>query len=150
MTEGHSSARARRGIFFAVALTLACAGTSGPSPVAPVARCDAGDSSMVRDVLYFGRNRPTGGVVSDGEWRSFLNEVVTPRFPAGLTVVEAKGQWRGASGAVEEERAEILTLFHSGDDAPRRAVSEIINQYKERFQQEAVLRERTSACARYQ
>jgi hypothetical protein len=75
--------------------------------------------------------------------------VVTPRFPAGLTVVDAKGQWRGASGRVEEERAEVLTLFHSGDDAARRAVSEIVDQYKQRFQQEAILRERTSACARY-
>ena len=149
MTQEHSSARVRRGICFAVALTLACAGKSGSSPVAPVARCEAGDSTMVRDVLYFGRNRPTGGVVSDAEWQSFLNEVVTPRFPAGLTVVDAKGQWRGVSGRVEEERAEILTLFHSGDDAARGAVSEIVDQYKQRFQQEAVLRERTSACARY-
>jgi hypothetical protein len=149
MTQRHSSPQARRRIFFALAITLACAGKSGPSSVAPVARCDAGDSSMVRDVLYFGRNRPTGGVVSDTEWQGFLNDVVTPRFPAGLTVVDAKGQWRGASGRVEEERAEVLTLFHSGDDADRRAVSEIVDQYKQRFQQEAILRERTSACARY-
>jgi hypothetical protein len=104
---------------------------------------------MVRDVLYFGRNRPAGGVVSDPEWQSFLDEVVTPRFPAGLTVVDAKGQWRGESGRVEQERAEILTLFHSGDEVARRAVEEVIREYQRRFQQEAVLRERTHSCTRF-
>jgi hypothetical protein len=150
MTQGHSSSRVERGIYFAVALTLGCAGKTSPETVAPsVTSCDAGDSSMVRDVLYFGRNRPTGGVVSDAEWQSFLDEVVTPRFPAGLTVVDAKGQWRGASGRVEQERAEILTLFHSGDDSARRVVADIVDEYKRRFQQEAVLRERTHSCAHF-
>jgi hypothetical protein len=104
---------------------------------------------MVRDILYFGRNRPTGGVVSDAEWQTFLDEVVTPRFPAGLTVVTASGQWRGQSGAVEREQAEILTLFHAGDEPARRAVAEVTAEYKRRFQQEAVLRERTRSCARF-
>jgi hypothetical protein len=103
---------------------------------------------MVRDILYFGRNRPTGGTVSDAEWQAFLTEVVTPRFPAGLTVVTATGQWRGQTGAVEREQAEVLTLFHTGDRAARRAVEEVMAEYKRRFQQEAVLRERTPTCTR--
>ena len=104
---------------------------------------------MVRDVLYFGRNRSAGGVVSDGEWQSFLDQVVTPRFPAGFSVVEANGQWQGQNGALEREQSEILTLFHPGDDSARRAVAEVITEYKRRFQQEAVLRERTPTCARF-
>jgi hypothetical protein len=104
---------------------------------------------MVRDVLYFGRNRPNGGVVSEGEWQSFLDEVVTPRFPAGLTVVAANGQWRGHNGGLEHEQAEILTVFHAGDEPARHAVAEVIAEYKRRFQQEAVLRERTPTCARF-
>ncbi len=47
----------------------------------PAAVCEAGDTPLVRDVVYFGRNRPDGGVVSDAEWQGFLDEVVTPRFP---------------------------------------------------------------------
>jgi hypothetical protein len=100
-------------------------------------------------VLYFGRNRPNGGTVSDAEWQSFLYEVVTPRFPAGLTTVEATGQWRGRSGVVERERAGVLTVFHAGDEAARRAVAEVAAEYKRRFQQEAVLRERGPACVRF-
>jgi hypothetical protein len=109
-----------------------------------------GDTVLVRDVLYFGRNRPGGGTVSDEEWSDFLNQVLTPRFPAGLTVVSATGQWQGKSGVVEQERSEVVTVFHSGDAAARRAVEDIAAEYKRRFQQEAVLRERTPTCARFE
>ena len=112
-------------------------------------RCEVGDTVLVRDVIYFGRNRPDGGTVSDAEWQKFLDQVVTPRFPAGLTVVEATGQWRGQSGAVERERAEVLTVLHRDDAAPGRAVEEITAEYKRRFHQEAVLRERAPACVRF-
>jgi hypothetical protein len=109
-----------------------------------------GDTALVRDVVYFGRNRPDGGTVSDPEWRQFLDEIVTPRFPAGLTVVAATGQWKGASGVVETERSQVVTLFHAGGDGARRAVAEIAAEYKRRFRQEAVLRERAPTCARFE
>ena len=126
---------------------VGCAGRTNPTTASPMERCEIGDSTMVRDVLYFGRNRPRSGVVTDLEWQEFLDQVVTPRFPAGLTVVSADGQWRGQNGSLEHERAEVLTLFHAGDAVARRAVSEVIAEYKRRFQQEAVLRERTPTCA---
>jgi uncharacterized protein DUF3574 len=131
-----------------VASLAACAGRVSGDPV-PAARCESGDSALVRDVLYFGRNRPDGGQVSDADWQAFLDEVVTPRFPAGLTVVEATGQWKGQSGEVERERAEVLTVLHAGDAPARRAVAEVAAEYKRRFQQEAVLRERMTACTHF-
>ena len=116
--------------------------------VRPVTSCESGDQPLVRDVVYFGRNRPDGGVVTDDEWRRFLDEVVTPRFPSGLTVLSASGQWRGEKGTVEREQAQVLTLLHSGDEWSRRAVAEVAGEYKRRFAQEAVLRERIAACTR--
>ncbi len=133
----------------AIAVAAACARPPAPAP-SPEASCAAGDTSLVRDVVYFGRNRPGGGTVGDAEWQDFLDQVVTPRFPAGLTVVEATGQWKGRSGAVEQERSKIVTLLHDGDEAARRAVAEIAAEYKRRFQQEAVLRERMTTCARFE
>lgn len=134
-----------------VAASLGCAGNTARSatPATPVARCEIGDTALVRDVLYFGRNRPDGGTVSDTEWQTFLNDVVTPRFPAGLTVMEAAGQWRGANGAVERERSAVLTVMHGGDDTARRLVGEVAGEYKQRFRQEAVLRERGTVCVRF-
>ena len=107
-----------------------------------------GDTVLVRETLYFGRNRPDGGTVSDAEWKIFLAEVVTPRFPLGLTLLEATGQWRGAGGAVEQERSEVVTVFHPDDEASRRSVREIALEYKRRFEQEAVLRETAPTCTR--
>ncbi len=132
-----------------LAMTVACARAVAPSPM-PAASCAVGDTAMVREVVYFGRNRPGGGTVTDGEWQRFLDEVFTPRFPAGLTVVEATGRWRGESGVVEQERSEVVTLLHAGDDSTRRALEEVVAEYKRRFRQEAVLRERTATCARFE
>ena len=131
--------------------TLAgCAGKAAAAAPPPQAACAVGDTSMVRDVVYFGRNRPGGGIVSDDEWRRFLDEVVTPRFPSGLTVVEATGRWRGERGVVEQERSEMVTLLHDGGAAGRRSVAELAAEYKRRFGQEAVLRERMTTCARFE
>jgi hypothetical protein len=128
----------------------ACARSGGASPgPAPVA-CAVGDTGLVRDLVYFGRNRPDGGTVSDAEWLGFLDSVVTPRFPNGFTVVEGTGQWKGQSGAVERERSAIITLLHTGSATDRDAVAQVAGEYKRRFHQEAVLRERSPACARFE
>jgi NADPH-dependent 2,4-dienoyl-CoA reductase/sulfur reductase-like enzyme len=137
----------------ALVAMVACAGRPAPVAAPPpvtAAACAVGDTAMVRDVVYFGHNRPGGGTVSDADWRRFLDEVLTPRFPYGLTVVDATGQWRGRSGMVEQERSEIVTVFHAGDVASRQAIAEVAGEYKRRFQQEAVLRERSSTCARFE
>jgi Protein of unknown function (DUF3574) len=133
----------------AVIVIVGCAGRASPSTT-PSPSCAIGDTALVREVLYFGRNRPGGGAVTDEEWQSFLDQVLTPRFPAGLTVVAATGQWKGKSGLVEQERSEVVTVFHSGDEAARRAIMEVVAEYKRRFRQEAVLRERIPTCARFE
>ena len=143
----------RLGSTFALVAMVACAGRPA-SPAAPApamaAACAVGDTTMVRDVVYFGRNQPGGGTVSDADWQRFLDEVVTPRFPYGLTIVNATGQWRGQSGVVEQERSEIVTVFHAGDAASRQAIADVAGEYKRRFQQEAVLHERSATCARFE
>ena len=111
--------------------------------------CEIEDVQMIRDVLYFGRNKPTGDTVSDKEWQNFLDQVVTPKFPEGLTVVSARGQWKGQSNLVETEESEIVILFHSANEVSFKAVAELAQEYKRRFRQEAVLRERTAVCSRF-
>jgi len=124
-----------------------CGRPAGASPA--IARCAVGDSALVRDMLYFGRNTPGGIELSDSAWQQFVDEVVTPRFPAGLTIWDAAGQWRGSSGKVERERSKVLSLLHPGDSLSEGSVAEAISEYKRRFAQEAVLRERTATCSRF-
>ena len=128
----------------------ACARSRVAGPTPATALCAVGDTALVRDLVYFGRNRPEGGTVSDAEWLGFLDSVVTPSFPHGFTVVEGTGQWKGQSGAVERERSAIITFLHTGSAADRDRVAQVAGEYKRRFHQEAVLRERTPACARFE
>ena len=131
---------------------LAGAACSRPAAVGPTPApaCAIGDTALVRDLVYFGRNRPDGGTVSDAEWLGFVDSVVTPQFPNGFTVIEGTGQWKGQSGAVERERSAIITFLHTGSALDRDRVAEVAGEYKRRFHQEAVLRERTPACARFE
>ena len=111
-------------------------------------RCSGGEQLAIHDSLYFGTGKP-GGVVTPQEWAAFLEGTVTPRFPQGLTVSAASGQWRGADGSIVREASHLLQLIHP-DDAPNEsAVLELVAAYKTRFQQEAVLRVKAPACVSF-
>ena len=134
----------------ALAACLVLASCSRPAgATSSSAYCGSGDTALVRDVLYFGRNTPGGSELSDSAWQHYVDEVLTPRFPAGLTIWDAAGQWRGASGRVERERSKVLTLLRPGDPRSDALVTEAVGEYKRRFAQEAVLRERTVTCSRF-
>jgi hypothetical protein len=100
---------------------------------------------MLSDRLVFGRNIPSGGVVSDSAWEVFVREIVSPRLPDGLTIWRAEGQWRDAEGRVVREPSLVLEVFHRHDTAIDLALREIAAEYKRRFRQEAVLRAATPA-----
>ena len=131
--------RPLRGVLVLSALLVfdACAAVR-ETPPAPA----PGLSAQILDRLYFGRSLPGGGSVSEQDWSTFLAEVVTPRFPSGLTVLRADGQWRDATGSIVREQSFVLELVHPDDAATERAVREIAADYKRRFAQEAVLRVR--------
>src|SRR5688500_12166966 len=77
--------------------------TVAPQP-APPSVCGAASAAQLRTTLYFGMTRPTGAV-SELEWQMFLRDEVTKRFPAGLTVWEAQGQWQSSKGTIDQERS---------------------------------------------
>ena len=62
-------------------------------------------AAQLRTTLYFGTTRPTGAV-SELEWQMFLRDEVTQRFPDGLTVWDAQGQWKAPKGTIDQERLE--------------------------------------------
>jgi hypothetical protein len=124
-----------------IAALAGCATTGGPV-------CRSDEERRVSDTLYFGAAKP-GGMVEPAQWNQFLQETVTPRFPDGLTVWQASGQWRGANGQIVEEASRVLNLVHAGDETDERKVEEISTEYKRRFQQEAVLRTRSAVCVSF-
>jgi hypothetical protein len=108
--------------------------------------CAPGEQPAVSELLYFGMAKPTGGTVTQEEWSAFLRTAVTPRFPAGLTVWPAAGQWRGADGQVVREDSYVLNLLHPAEASAEQAIQGIVAEYKARFAQEAVLRVRSDVC----
>jgi hypothetical protein len=97
--------------------------------------------------LFFGLHGPMG-TVSDSDWEMFLAEVVTPRFPDGLTVFRASGQWRGSAGRLEQEPSRVVEIIHHDSPDARGRIDEIVTIYKTRYQQESVLvaRKRAEVC----
>src|SRR5262245_26426751 len=96
--------------------------------------CGAASAAQARTTLYFGLGRPKG-TVSELEWQMFLRDEVTPRFPQGLTVWEAEGQWL-SQGAIGHERTKVLLLVHPDTAAANGAVQSVIARYRKAFDQE--------------
>ena len=116
------------------ALLLAgCATFPGSSTTNPDSDRPASASHWIRTELYFGG-------IDSAPWDLFLAEVVTPRFPAGLTVIEASGQWRARDSSIHRLPTRILVILHPGSVATSRAIEEIRSQFKDRFHHESVLR----------
>lgn len=64
----------------ALATSLLLASCAARQPAPPAAPATA---LVISDRLFFGRDIPGGGMVSDADWAAFLEEIVTPRFPQG-------------------------------------------------------------------
>lgn len=138
-----------------VLLAAGCATSTSPTPASapatsasPATRCAAGEQAFVGDLLYFGTTTP-GGIVSADDWADFLRTSVTPRFPQGLSVWPAAGQWLGKDGKIARESSFVLNVVHADDDASEHAIQAIRRDYETRFAQEAVLRVKSAACVSF-
>jgi hypothetical protein len=128
---------------FALVLTLVLAGCAGFSPNA----CRPGLQRMMQAQLFFGRNVMGRDMGSDEDWRRFLDEEVTPRFPAGFSVADIDGQYRNARGMTVRERSKQLLIVGQGGDETK--LNAIRDAYKRRFSQESVLLVESPVCAAF-
>ncbi len=128
---------------FAVAAALLLAGCAELDPNV----CTPGLQRMTQAELFLGRNVTGRGMVSDEEWRRFLDEEVIPRFPAGFSVVDVDGQYRNAGAMVVRERSKQLLIVGPGGDETK--LDAIRDAYKRRFNQESVLVVESPVCAAF-
>ncbi len=87
------------------------------------------------------------GEISESEWRAFLDQEVTPRFPDGLSVVDIYGQYRSGQGTIGRERSRLLAIVVFDAPAHASRVQAIVDNYKRRYKQESVLRVERPVCA---
>lgn len=116
---------------------------AGEQTVAHEDACPQGMSAWATFNLYFGRgHQDNPESVSEEDWKEFLEEVVTPRFPDGLTVIDAYGQYFDSNAQrVFSENTKVLNVLVPRETlaSSMSVLSEIQHAYIERFpEQEAV------------
>ena len=127
-----------------------CASRPVTSPPAAVAATLTGDAAhpgqtqgWVDTKLYFGlgpADHPEQGI-SEADWRNFLDREVTPRFPAGLSVVDLYGQWQGKGKAAPERlRTKMLIIDYFDTKENRDKIDAIRAAWKQKTGDRSVLR----------
>jgi Protein of unknown function (DUF3574) len=110
--------------------------------------CPGGAKPMLRAEIYLGRNIGGRRGVSERAWRQFVARELSPRFPAGLTVIDGRGQWHGPSGSMVAEPSKIVILLVA-DAAPARKGIAQAAAYKKRFKQDSVAVVTRAVCVAF-
>ena len=138
-------------LLFAVAASAHAAPPAAePAPSAQLhgdAARPAEAGGWVRSELYFGvgeetgpADRPQAEPISEARWRAFLDKEVTARFPDGLTVFDAYGQWlfRGAPEP-NRLRTKVLVILHEDSPQRRNDIEAIRLAWKQATRHQSVL-----------
>ena len=121
-----------------IALLLALV-SSGSSAQAQSSECQAGQKPQQVAELLFGRNIGDRLGVSEAQWARFVDREISPRFPDGLTVLDAKGEWRDSvRKTIVHEPSKVVEIVLAGKPDDVTALNQIAQAYKSRFRQQSV------------
>lgn len=121
-----------------VAIALLASMTLVAPAVAQVAcRADQKSSAVVE--MMFGRKLGERIAVTNGAWARFVDREITPRFPDGLSVVDAAGQWMDTDKKrVVREPSKIVTIVLRDAEKGQAEIDAIAQAYKKQFKQQSV------------
>src|SRR5262245_8624756 len=121
----------------AAALTLVVGLAGGAD--AQLVDCLGGQRPTQVAELMFGRNIGSRIGVSEGDFGRFVDREILSRFPNGLTVFNAAGEWRDqASNKIVREPSKIVQIVLPGQAEDIARLNEIVEAYKTRFKQQSV------------
>lgn len=107
--------------------------------------CADGLEPFNKVTLYFGMNTPEGEI-SDEEWTTFIDEIVTVQFPEGMTVYDSYGQWKTPEANIIREPGKVLVhLFELNTDKSAE-IESVISAFKEQFDAQSVIHEQNKTC----
>ena len=109
-----------------------------PTPLSAV----TSSVTLQRTDLFFGG-------IAKSSWDEFLAQVVTPRFPDGLTWYDAHGQWQTRTGEVTRQDSRVLVLIHAATPDKDRLVEEVREAFKTRYHEISVLRADVAVTASF-
>jgi hypothetical protein len=100
--------------------------------------------------LYFGEAIRGRADLTEQEWRSFLDRVVTQVVPDGYTVLDGNGAWRNpATGTTAREATKILIAALPDTPDSLAAINRIRSAYQTDFHQLLVGMTVEQACAAF-
>lgn len=128
-------------------LLAACQSAPKPEPAGAVATAPAPtpivvatlpSPTWVRTEIVFtlapAEAEGMGLAIAEGEWRKFVDEEVTPRFPDGVSVIDGTSQWRAdTTTPIERDRTKVLALMHAGSDEALEKVAALLAAFERRF-----------------
>jgi hypothetical protein len=103
---------------------------------------------MVRTELYFSREIPGKGAVSDIEFAKFVSEVMSRELPEGLTLSDAFGQYKYKDGAIIKQATKVMIVFHEDSVTESSSIDRVIAAYRKRFGGAKVMRSASPAEVR--
>src|SRR6266545_2574190 len=111
----------------------------GTSVSAQPAACSAPLKPQQVAELLLGRKIGDRLGVSETQFLNFLDREITPRFPDGLTVYDARGQWRdGDRNRIVRAPSKVVMIVLPGGPEDMARLTEVAEAYKKRFKQQSV------------
>jgi Protein of unknown function (DUF3574) len=121
----------------AFTLTLVTATATGAQIAMP--SCHGAQQPKMVAELMFGRDIGRGVGVSEAEWQRFVARELVSRFPDGLTVIDAVGQWRDSdSGRIVREPSKHVVIVLPGNKDDEARLDAVVAAYKSAFHQHSV------------
>jgi hypothetical protein len=121
---------------------------TGAQPAAPP--CHGSQQPKMVVELMFGRDIGRRVGVSEAAWTRFVAREMTPRFPDGLTITDAIGQWRDRdSGRIVREPSKHVEIVLPGNADDDTRLDAIVDAYKRAFHQQSVGVIVRSACVSF-
>jgi len=119
-------------------MLASCSILRPPARVADIACPDGGRKATAE--LVFGRVAEDGtGGVSEADFAQFLDGEVDPRFPEGLTVIDAEGRYTPPAGSMIREPAKLVMIVLPGGKDDSSKLEAVRQTYMKRFHQQSVL-----------
>ncbi len=132
------------------AQTLPRSQTNTPQVAATAMSCHGTQQSRQIAELLFGRDIGHSLGVSESAFARFVAREITPRFPDGLTISDATGQWRDrGSDAITREPAKRVEIVLPGAADDESKLDAIVAAYKRRFHQQSVAVILRPACVSF-
>jgi hypothetical protein len=101
--------------------------------------CHAPQQARQIAQLLFGRNIRDRLGVSAAQWARFVDREISPRFPDGLTVLDAAGEWRDTTRkTIVHEPSKVVEIVLPGKDDDGERLDAIAEAYKKRFHQQSI------------